>query len=863
MKPPARIGVLARRTGRHPVALLFVALLVAAACVGPALAPHPLEAPVGMPFAGPGGDVPLGTDRLGRDVLSRLLAGGWGLLLVAAVVAATVTVFSAVLGIVAVLRPRVGRVVETLGDLVILVPAVLGTVLVLTAWPEAGAAGLVVVSWIFGIPYCARIFAAAAAPVVAGGYVEVAVAAGESLPYLVFREVLPNLRAVFAAQLGLRFVVGVYLVSTVAFLSLPGALGEVDWASMVRDNASGLLLNPWAVLAPSAAIAVIAVGVNLVVAGRGAGAGARRSVASGPGRPRPAPDHAARVAPAPAEPPDDRGVPVRVECFSAAADSGAVLVAPLSFQAKAGAVTALTGPSGSGKSTVLRALLGHLPPGARRTGGSVTVRGTDVLALDPDALRAFRRDRVTYIGQDPGSELNPLRRVGAVLAEAAPRATEADRADTLTALGLDPALLRRRCGHLSGGQQRRVALAKALLRRTDILVLDEPLAGLQGELRTDIARRLADLAEAHGVTVVLSSHDLATVAAVAHAVVDLAAPPDPMSGADAPTRREDDAEAPVDSADGRLSDPAAQGVRASAPRAPAGGHGVRSSDCARGTPDSSVPDHSAPVGGGVGRSLDRGGGTPDSSVPDHSAPVGRCGGRSFDRAGETADSSVLRARGIGVSVGGRVLVDGLDLTLSPGESVALVGPSGAGKTTLARTLAGLRPPSGGTIAWAGSPGDRPTPADVQLVHQDPRGALNPRRTVGRALARPVRRRGRVPRAALEARVAELLATVDLAPELAGRYPHELSGGQRQRVALARALAADPRVLICDETTSALDPGTAAVVLRALDRFRAERGTALLIISHDSAVVDTWCHRRVELGGAPAPPLTTADVDYPP
>ncbi|MGW5575547.1 ABC transporter ATP-binding protein/permease [Nocardia thailandica] len=863
MKPPARIGVLARRTGRHPVALLFVALLVAAACVGPALAPHPLEAPVGMPFAGPGGDAPLGTDRLGRDVLSRLLAGGWGLLLVAAVVAATVTVFSAVLGIVAVLRPRVGRVVETLGDLVILVPAVLGTVLVLTAWPEAGAAGLVVVSWIFGIPYCARIFAAAAAPVVAGGYVEVAVAAGESLPYLVFREVLPNLRAVFAAQLGLRFVVGVYLVSTVAFLSLPGALGEVDWASMVRDNASGLLLNPWAVLAPSTAIALIAVGVNLVVAGRDTVAGARRSVASGPGRPRPAPDHAARAAPAPAEPPDDRGVPVRVECFSAAADSGAVLVAPLSFQAKAGAVTALTGPSGSGKSTVLRALLGHLPPGARRTGGSVTVRGTDVLALDPDALRAFRRDRVTYIGQDPGSELNPLRRVGAVLAEAAPRATEADRADTLTALGLYPALLRRRCGHLSGGQQRRVALAKALLRRTDILVLDEPLAGLQGELRTEIARRLADLAEAHGVTVVLSSHDLATVAAVAHAVVDLAAPPDPKSGADAPMRREDDAEAPVDSADGRLSDPAAERVHASAPRAPVGGHGGRSSDCAGRTPDSSVPDHSAPVCGGGGRSLDRAEGTPDSSVPDHSAPVGRGGGRSFDRAGGTADSSVLHARGIGVSVGGRVLVDGLDLTLSPGESVALVGPSGAGKTTLARTLAGLRPPSDGTIAWAGSAGDRPAPADVQLVHQDPRGALNPRRTVGRALARPVRRRGRVPRAALEARVAELLATVDLAPELAGRYPHELSGGQRQRVALARALAADPRVLICDETTSALDPGTAAVVLRALDRFRTERGTALLIISHDSAVVDTWCHRRVELGGAPAPPLTTADVDYPP
>ncbi|MEV6429270.1 ABC transporter permease subunit [Nocardia sp. NPDC051463] len=258
----------------HRIRLLTVlpaVVVMLVAVVGPTLAPYAAETPVGIPFTRPGGGAWLGTDRLGRDVLSQLLYGGWGLLLLAAVIAVAVTAVSCVLGAVAALRPKVGVVIERAGDFAMLVPAVLGILLVLTAWPDAGTYGLIVVALLFGMPYCARVFTAAAVGVAASGYVESAQAGGESLTHLVFGEVIPNLREVLAAQLGLRFVAGIYLVSTASFLQLPTTLGASNWAVMVRENAAGMLLNPWAVLAPSLAIAVVAVSVNLAVSvfGRG------------------------------------------------------------------------------------------------------------------------------------------------------------------------------------------------------------------------------------------------------------------------------------------------------------------------------------------------------------------------------------------------------------------------------------------------------------------------------------------------------------------------------------------------------------------------------------------------------------------
>ncbi|MFD3746526.1 ATP-binding cassette domain-containing protein [Nocardia sp. NPDC058633] len=804
-----------------------VGLVVVLAVAGPLFAPYPGEKAVGMPFAPPGGGALLGTDRLGRDVLSHLLTGGTHLLVVSAVIAVAVTVLSAVLGAVAAVRPRAGKIIELCGDLVILLPAVLGILLVLTAWPQGGVSALIVVSLIFGVPYCARIFAASAATVATSGYVEAAVASGESLSHLVFREILPNLRAVFTTQLGLRFVVAIYLVSTIAFLGV-AALDPDNWAIMVRDNASGLLLNPWAVLAPSAAIAVVAVGVNLVVTG---GPGNRRIPKTASDAAESADLVRADRSTRGAARSGGCGISVKgdaavVDELSVVTDSGAMLLAPLSFRLQPGTVTALTGASGAGKSTAMRALLGHLPADTRAQ-GTVLVAGHDVFALDGGALRGFRREHIAYVGQDPGSELNPLLRVRAVLADAAPDSSEADRLAVLEQVGLDPAHLRRRCARLSGGQQRRVALARAILRRPRILILDEPLAGLHGTLRTEIAHLISTLATRDSTAVLLSGHDTEAINAVADTVIEVH-PPGPATPAAA-------ANTPVVSPSVEL--PPEHG--------PSESHGTHAAVSAREIPLGRNGHPSRPQGTGP-------------------RPAG-----IESSADGVATTVALRTKGIKAEADGHVVLDDIGFSVYAGSALAVVGPSGAGKTTLARVVAGLHADAVGSLEVAGVAVQMGSKRrirfgsnGIQLVTQNPRAALNPRRTVEQTLSRPLRRIARVPKRDLRARVAALLADVELPVELAARRPHELSGGQRQRVALARALAAEPAVLLCDEITTALDVDTAAAIMCLLDRLRTDRGTAVILISHDMTLVRGHCtdllvldHGRVVESGAPTTVLT--------
>ncbi|MFI5782773.1 ABC transporter permease [Nocardia sp. NPDC051570] len=243
-------------------------IVVVIACLGPWLAPHGVDDSIGNPFAPPSSAAWLGTDRLGHDVFSQLLNGGWGLIALAAFIAGVVTGASSVLGAVVALWPRLGAVIERCADLLILLPVVLALLMVVMSWPQWGTAGVVIVGIVFGIPYCARVFAAAATPIAASGYIEAARLGGESAGYVIFREMLPNMRELLLTQLGLRFVAGMYIVATAAFLRLPTGLGAANWAIMVRDNASGILLDPWAVLAPSAAIGIVAVSVNLLAGGR-------------------------------------------------------------------------------------------------------------------------------------------------------------------------------------------------------------------------------------------------------------------------------------------------------------------------------------------------------------------------------------------------------------------------------------------------------------------------------------------------------------------------------------------------------------------------------------------------------------------
>ncbi|MGW4854371.1 ABC transporter permease [Streptomyces sp. NPDC004288] len=256
-----------RRAPRRRKALALTAAAVLPlllALTGPLLAPHSLDTPVTVPFAAPGAGALLGGDQLGRDVLSRVLHGGTLLILGALLVAVVTTGVAALVGCVAALRPALGRAVERGADVAILLPPVLGIMLIALAWPGGGRWAVIAAAITLGVPYAVRVVAAAASPLATAGYAEAALARGESTSYVALREILPNLRATVLTLFGLRFVEAVYVISMAGFLQIGPQPPASDWSLMVRENAPGILLNPWAVLAPSIAIALLATTVSLV-----------------------------------------------------------------------------------------------------------------------------------------------------------------------------------------------------------------------------------------------------------------------------------------------------------------------------------------------------------------------------------------------------------------------------------------------------------------------------------------------------------------------------------------------------------------------------------------------------------------------
>lgn len=406
-------------------------------------------------------------------------------------------------------------------------------------------------------------------------------------------------------------------------------------------------------------------------------------------------------------------------------------------------------------------------------------------------------------------------------------------------------------------------------------MLDEPLAGLHGALRTDIAGQLVDIARRRSAAILLSGHDTTLVHSIADQVVELGAVADlPTAPATWPPL----AQAPSNdlSAEGRaakLRTEIGMPTMASgdsdefAPGSPTIAPPERASEAAvLLDADSETGDHGR-IGADVQSVVSGGRMRADVAYPvepgsiefdrERAAEPAWNGHRDSSDAvledGPARDEFVLRARGISASVDGHQVLADIDFELFGGAALAVVGASGAGKTTLARVVAGLHRCATGYLYLRDAPisvgRGRRIPygaGGIQLVTQNPRSALNPRRTVAQTLGRPLRRIGRVPKHQLPRRITELLASVELSADLSARYPHELSGGQRQRIAVARALAAEPAVLLCDEITSALDHATATSIMALLDRIRAESDTALLVITHDMALVAERCSRLLVL-----------------
>lgn len=215
--------------------------------------------------------------------------------------------------------------------------------------------------------------------------------------------------------------------------------------------------------------------------------------------------------------------------------------------------------------------------------------------------------------------------------------------------------------------------------------------------------------------------------------------------------------------------------------------------------------------------------------------------------------TLLELRGAGFAYGSRRVLDDVSLRIDEGDSLGLVGESGAGKSTILRLMLGLTAPRDGQVLFEGAPlalRDRAQMrrfrASVQPVFQDPYSSLDPRQRIDRIVGEPLRSLGLASGTDAQRRIAEALDSVGLPADTARRYPHEFSGGQRQRIAIARAVVSRPRVLLADEPVSALDVTTRVQVLELLDRLRRENGLALVMVSHDLTAIASACDRTVVL-----------------
>ncbi|MCX5416471.1 dipeptide ABC transporter ATP-binding protein [Streptomyces sp. NBC_00059] len=505
----------------------------------------------------------------------------------------------------------------------------------------------------------------------------------------------------------------------------------------------------------------------------------------------------------------------------------------LSFTLEAGAALGVVGESGSGKSASASALLGlHRGTGAR-VGGTVRVAGTDVNAADEAGLRALRGAKAAMVFQDPLSSLDPYYTVGDQIAEVyrvhnpvSRRAARARAVEVLDRVGIPDAARRARSRphEFSGGMRQRALIAMALACEPRLIVADEPTTALDVTVQAQVLDLLHELRRETGTGLLLVTHD---VGVAAESVDDILV----MRHGRAVER------GPVAEVLGTPRQAYTRELLASVPR-------VDQKRVGRAPGPGSAPGRvpaqvQAPAQGSAPGSAPAQ--VPGSAPAQGPAPVP--GPRAAGEGGGPLLEAVGLRREFGRGRNRVTAVDGVSLTLHAGETLGIVGESGSGKTTLGRMLVRLLDPTAGSLRYGGAEigslpekGLRPFRRELQMVFQDPVSSLNPRRSVGESVADPIRAAGETDETRVRDRVRELLERVGLDAGRYERYPHEFSGGQRQRIGIARALAAEPKLIVCDEPVSALDVTTQAQVVALLGELQRELGIGLVFIAHDLAVV---------------------------
>lgn len=525
-------------------------------------------------------------------------------------------------------------------------------------------------------------------------------------------------------------------------------------------------------------------------------------------------------------------------------NSGTAIVEGLDLEIGKGRILGLVGESGSGKTTVGLAMLGHARRGMRIASGNVWLAGTDLLALSAKELQSWRGQRVSYVPQDPGAALDPAMRVGRQVLEAiTAHSWDADPTDRVREvlaevdLPTDDAFLRRWPHELSGGQQQRIGIAMGFACRPTLVVLDEPTTGLDVTTQGHVLDTVHELAERHDCAALYISHDLAVVADVADDVAVLYAG-SLVERASTELLVRDPGHpytarlvAAVPDLEGKRE---LHGIPGSAPTPSERPTGCRFAPrCELATVECGVelPRIEEYEEGHLVRCI-------------HTEQVSaEFVHRAKPAASRPNTEVLLQVAGLTARYGENEVLHGLDLSVPAGSCTALLGESGSGKTTLAQTVAGLHAQASGEILLRGNPvpfgvarRDRDVLRTVAYVFQNPYASLNPRKTIGESIARPLRVLSRASRQDATEAARSTLEKVGLQRAHADRYPDQLSGGERQRAAIARALVTEPELLICDEVTSALDVSVQATVVELLAQLREESGLTLLFVTHDIALV---------------------------
>ncbi|ARP95837.1 dipeptide ABC transporter ATP-binding protein [Bordetella genomosp. 13] len=508
----------------------------------------------------------------------------------------------------------------------------------------------------------------------------------------------------------------------------------------------------------------------------------------------------------------------------------------LSFHVDRGETLAIVGESGSGKSVTSLALMrlvehggGRIVDGRmalRRRSGAVI----DLAGASQRAMRGVRGADMAMIFQEPMTSLNPVFTAGDQIAEsirlhqgmdAAAARAEALRMLEQVRIPEARSVMDRHPHQLSGGMRQRVMIAMALACKPALLIADEPTTALDVTIQAQILQLIRQLQDEMQMGVVFITHDMGVVAEVADRVLVM-------------YRGDKVEEGPSERI---FSEPQHRYTRALLSAVPRLG-AMQGTDLPERFPLVQVDgkasaDAAAPV------------------AAPAAAPVAAAGAQRQPvlSVRDLVTRFDLRG-GIFSRVQRRVhAVEKVSFDLYPGETLALVGESGCGKSTTGRSLLRLVDSQSGSIQFGGRDIVQLRPAelqslrrDIQFVFQDPFASLDPRVTVGFSIMEPLLVHGVAKGKEAERRVAELLERVGLPAEVANRYPHEFSGGQRQRICIARALALNPKVVIADESVSALDVSIQAQIVNLLIDLQRDLGISFLFISHDMAVVERVSHR---------------------